>query len=491
MWDKPDWTRYSNNIDDIETNSDYSEDDKEFLRIEWKKQFVVDRDLHLNAQKRFLGLLRNALQEHQEINMRMESMFGQVSPLDFMQGSRALLMLRRVIRTMIQGEIPKIQSSALGLGDYLLSEVDISYDGLCSKIAEIQKAVETITNGSDDFGETERLLVQQFVNEGRSHSSPAVAAAMLDVHKKGTFTLEALERTVRKLVPPDPPKDGAKAYLAKAMSTVASYLGKRDQGDQKVQAFMTLVSSESRDSSQDSSQKQGRKRTFTAEEQQKYIKKLQEQNRELRAQVKSSRLEGTDSFPLPGGRGRGGRGRGRGGGKERGAGSGIVNSAESDDKHSSTVSQSPAQASAVESVEIKPASSEVMQFMAFCAETGVDCSLASSSDTPSDQEFDSAREATVPVPGSVLSHSEGKVVEDFSPITPSSTFPTTRQICVAVFLLGDVFAALVPAEASLVTCSTSVVSFTSAGVLGALSLLGVRGKNAMTPGVFLLFLVES
>ena len=330
MWDKPDWQRYSDNIDDLETNSDYGSDDKEFLQIEWKKQYLVDKDLHLNAQKRFLGLLRNAVQDHPEISFRMETVFKQVSPLDFMQGSRALVMLRRAIRDMIQVEVPKIQSSALGLGEELLADVEISYDGLLSKIAAMETAVETITYGNDDFDGTERLLVQQFVNSGRSHSSPAIASAMSLVHRKGTFTLEFLRQAVQKFVPPTPRKDGAKAYLAKAMSTVASYLGQREQGDQKVQAFMTLVSSEGKGSVQESSSKQGQKRSYSAEEQQKYIRKLQEQNRELRAQVKASRGDGTDSnLPHPPGRRGRGRGRGRGGGRgrARGAGGGVVNAA--------------------------------------------------------------------------------------------------------------------------------------------------------------------
>ena len=119
-------------------------------------------------------------------------------------------------------------------------------------------------------------------------------------------------------------------YLAKAMSTVASSLGQREQGDQKVQAFMTLVSSEGKGSVQESSPKLGQKRTYSAEEQQKYRRKLQEQNRELRAQVKASRGDGTDSnLPHPPGRRGRGRGRGRGGGRgrARGAGGGVVNAA--------------------------------------------------------------------------------------------------------------------------------------------------------------------
>ena len=75
--------------------------------------------------------------------------------------------------------------------------------------------------------------------------------------------------------------------MARAMSAVASFLGKGEQGRQKVQAFMTLVSTET-----EGQQKRGQKRQFTAEENQQYIKKLHEQNRELRAQLKTGRSDG-------------------------------------------------------------------------------------------------------------------------------------------------------------------------------------------------------
>ena len=109
-------------------------------------------------------------------------------------------MLRRAIRDMIQVELPKIQSSALGLGEELLADVEISYDGLLSKIAEMETAVETITYGNDDFDGTERQSVQQFVNSDRSHSSPAIASAMSFVHRKGTFTLEFLRQAARNVL---------------------------------------------------------------------------------------------------------------------------------------------------------------------------------------------------------------------------------------------------------------------------------------------------
>ena len=71
---QPDWQ--SGNIDDLETNSDYDSHDKElFYANTVEKQYLVDKDLHLNAQKRFLGLVRNAVQDHPEISFHMESVF--------------------------------------------------------------------------------------------------------------------------------------------------------------------------------------------------------------------------------------------------------------------------------------------------------------------------------------------------------------------------------------------------------------------------------
>ena len=221
------------------------------------------------------------------------------------------------------------------------------------------------------------------------------------------------------------------------MSTVASYVGQREQGDQKVQAFMTLVSSEGKGSVQESSSKQGQKRTYSAEEQQKYIRKLQEQNRELRAQVKASRGDSTDSnLPHPpGGRGRG-CGRGRGGGRGRGAGGGVVNAAVSPDNSDAT-SHDPAQAATVESsepaaAEATPASSEVLQFQAFCAEaTGVESSSESSSGTPSDDEKDPTPVSSISVPGSSFPRVDGPGEESdkFSKASRATTsFPTTKHI---------------------------------------------------------------
>jgi hypothetical protein len=74
---------------------------------------------------------------------------------------------------------------------------------------------------------------------------------------------------------------GADTYMARAMSAVAAFLGKGEKGHQKVQAFMTLVSADT-----EGQQKRRQNGQFTAEENQQYIKKLHEQNRELLAQLK-------------------------------------------------------------------------------------------------------------------------------------------------------------------------------------------------------------
>ena len=97
----------------------------------------------LMHRKDVFGFLRIAVQDHPEISSCIESVFsaGHRGELDFMQESRALLMLRRAIGDMIAEEISKFQSSDLRLGKELLSYVEISYDGLVTKIAQIEKSV--------------------------------------------------------------------------------------------------------------------------------------------------------------------------------------------------------------------------------------------------------------------------------------------------------------------------------------------------------------
>ncbi len=80
----------------------------------------------------------------------------------------------------------------------------------------------------------ERLLVQQFVHHGRSDKQPAVAHAISVVFKKGQYTIEELRETVRAHVPAPIRLCGAETYITRAMSVVAAFLGKREQGQQKM-----------------------------------------------------------------------------------------------------------------------------------------------------------------------------------------------------------------------------------------------------------------
>ena len=76
------------------------------------------------------------------------------------------------------------------------------------------------------------------------------------------------------------------------------------------------------------------------------------------------------------------------------------------------MSHDPAQAATVESAAATPASSEVLQFQAFCTEeTGVESSSESSSGTPSDGEKDPTPVSTIPVPGSGLPRVAGPCEE--------------------------------------------------------------------------------
>jgi hypothetical protein len=68
---------------------------------------------------------------------------------------------------------------------------------------------------------------------------PAVAQAMLVVFKKVKITIEVLRKAVRDHVPAPIQSGGADTYMVLAMSAVASFLEKGEQGRQKIQAFMT------------------------------------------------------------------------------------------------------------------------------------------------------------------------------------------------------------------------------------------------------------
>jgi hypothetical protein len=225
MWLKPDWAKF--NLADVQINSEFSSEEDEFMKEEWKKHLFKNCDLHRSVQRQFLGLLRVAVQEHPDVNRRMDGVFRRISPLDFLQGSRALVALREVINEVIASEIPDLQNLALGLGKEIVADEHLSYDELSSKIDELEKVVELLKYGGHTGAE--RLLVQQFVHHGRSHKVPAVAQAMSVVYKKGTFTIEVLREAVKDHVPAPIRSGGADTYMARAMSAVAAFLRKGEQ----------------------------------------------------------------------------------------------------------------------------------------------------------------------------------------------------------------------------------------------------------------------
>ena len=147
MWPKPDWGQYT--FSDVESNlnAEFSSDEAEFLKDEWKKHLFKNCDLHRSVQRQFLGLLRVAVQEHPDVNRRMDGVFRRISPLDFIQGSRALVALREVINEVIASEIPDLQNLALGLGKEIITDANLSYDELSSKIDELEKVIELLTYG--------------------------------------------------------------------------------------------------------------------------------------------------------------------------------------------------------------------------------------------------------------------------------------------------------------------------------------------------------
>jgi hypothetical protein len=165
MWSKPDWGQYK--LADVQANSEFSSGEDGFLTGEWKKHLSKNCDLHCSVQCELLGLLRVAAQEHPYVNRRMDSVFRRISPLDFLQRSRFLVSLRKVMNDL--------QNLALGLGKEIVTK-NLSYDELSSKIDELEKVIELLKYGG--YTGAERLLVQQFVHHGRSHTVPAVAQAM-------------------------------------------------------------------------------------------------------------------------------------------------------------------------------------------------------------------------------------------------------------------------------------------------------------------------
>jgi hypothetical protein len=154
---------------------EFSSGEDGFLTGEWKKHLFKNCDLHCSVQRELLGLLRVAVQEHPYVNRRMDGVFRRISPLDFLQGSRFLVSLRKVMNEVIASEIPDLQNLALGLGKEKVTK-NLLYDELSSKIDELEKVIELLKYGGHTGAE--RLLVQQFVHHGQSHTVPAVAQAM-------------------------------------------------------------------------------------------------------------------------------------------------------------------------------------------------------------------------------------------------------------------------------------------------------------------------
>ncbi len=76
--------------------------------IQWKKHIFKNRDFHPSVQRQFLSLLRVPVQEHPDVNRRMDGVFRRISPMDFLQGSRTLVALREVINEVIASEIPDL-----------------------------------------------------------------------------------------------------------------------------------------------------------------------------------------------------------------------------------------------------------------------------------------------------------------------------------------------------------------------------------------------
>ncbi len=231
-------------------------------------------------------MLRVAVQEHpnHECQLSYGWRFSANFSFGFSARESGLVCAAKVINKIIESEIQDHQNLALGLGKEIVTDENLSYGELSSKIDELEKVIELVKYGRHTGAE--RLLVQQFVHHDWSHTVPAVAQAMWIVFKKGTFTIEVIWEAVKDHVHALIWSGGADTYKAfpkkEAMYAVASFFGKGEQVCQKVQAFMTIVSTET-----DEQQKRGQKRQFTVEEKQQYIKKFHEQNRALQAQLKT------------------------------------------------------------------------------------------------------------------------------------------------------------------------------------------------------------
>jgi hypothetical protein len=322
----------------------------------------------------------------------MDEFYSELSPIDFLQGSRGLIHLREIMDEELQEDIAEIQTSAMALGKEVVADQQISYEELVMKMDELEKAVELLQSSGNTGAE--RLLVYQFVLQGRQHSQPAVVLAVNAVHTAGTYTIKALRDQVKTHVPATK-RSGNDTYLARAMSTVTAYFASKnkDSNDSTVKAFMTLVNKDD-----DRAQKRGYQRDFTREEDKAHIKKQYETIKKLRAQnadLKAGRGEGGDHSVVKAG----GWGRGRGRGRGSGRGS-TVNVAESSTQDPSRVQtgSSEAVADVAESAAPIPSGSAAAAFEAFRVEL-----VDNQEDSTSSEEVDSGNQfadATDDVPGS-------------------------------------------------------------------------------------------
>ena len=132
VWPKPDWSKYV--LNDVVAASDFELEEVEYLTKEWTKKYFTHFDFQLSAQSQFLGLFRNAIKGNSEVSRRMEQFFRNISPVDFMQGTRAVAALRDVISDMVEADLPSLQTRALSLGTELVADSKISYDEIIAKV---------------------------------------------------------------------------------------------------------------------------------------------------------------------------------------------------------------------------------------------------------------------------------------------------------------------------------------------------------------------
>ena len=314
LWPRPNFAKYK--LDTMTANSKWDDGDEDFLKREWTKHYFVDEDLHRSVQKQVVTLLRNAVSSHPSISRRLTKDINQLSPTDFLQGVRMFGRLREILADELRPNLAAIHLAATALGSELHADPTISYDAIMQLVDQLEQDVATLKFMGNDSSES--LLVQQFVWEGRTHTSPSVAMAMQELSNTENFTVSDLQAAIKKFVPSAVSSRPAETNLVRAMNMVTRLVG--NTNSQPAQAFMAMfnkaISAPLSDSSRPVSQK---RREYTLEEQNAYIKKLQKR---LRNQNTSGGGDGQDSSA-----GRVGRGRGRGAGAA-GRGAREANAAE-------------------------------------------------------------------------------------------------------------------------------------------------------------------